>query len=190
MKRAALIYYSIDGHTHLVAQAMGKRLDCPVIRLQLQQEFSTTSKFLKYFWAGKSSVFHDKPELANKTLDLTAYDTLIIATPVWAGNLSSPVRSFLARYAPEGKQVYLVATNSGGTFEKCFATMRKLLPKSTIQQEIGFVEVTEDTYPTQHKERLEAFCAEILARSKAPEKPKEEERGGTGKKSGKQVTRG
>lgn len=177
MKRAALIYYSIDGHTHLVAQKMGKRLDCPVIRLQLQQEFSTTSKFLKYFWAGKSSVFHDKPELANEMIDLTSIDTLVIATPVWAGNLSSPVRSFLARYAPEGKQVYLVATNSGGTFEKCFATMRKLLPKSTILQEIGFVEVTEETYPTHHKQRLEAFCAEILARSKAPEKPKEEERG-------------
>ncbi|MDD4572977.1 MAG: hypothetical protein PHR69_02055 [Sphaerochaeta sp.] len=162
MERTALIYYSLDGHTHFIAEKFGKHLDCPIIRLKLKQEFSTKNKFFKYFWAGKSSAFHDKPALANAPIDLEAYDTLIIATPVWAGNLSSPVRSFLATSAVDNKQVYLIATNSGGSFGKCFATMRRLLPTSTIRGQIGFVEVDEETYPT-HKERLEAFCAEILA---------------------------
>ncbi|HKM07822.1 MAG TPA: hypothetical protein VJ869_12645 [Sphaerochaeta sp.] len=130
--------------------------------MTLKKEFSATSKFLQYFWAGKSAVFHDKPELSNKQIDLSLYDTLIIATPVWAGNISSPVRSFLSTYATEGKQVYLVATNSGGPFEKCFAVMRKLLSKNTVQKEIGFINMDKDTYPT-HKEKLETFCKEILA---------------------------
>lgn len=162
MERVALVYYSLNGHIDFIAQKMSKQLGCPTIQLKLQKEFSQTNKFLQYFWAGKSSAFHDKPELANKPIDLAQYDTLIIATPVWAGNISSPVRSFLSSYAIEGKKVYLVASNSGGSFEKCFATMRKLLSKSTVQGEIGFVEITKDTYPT-HKEKLEAFCKEILA---------------------------
>ena len=162
MEKTALIYYSLNGHTEFIAKKMGKQLDCTTIQLKLQKEFSQTNKFLQYFWAGKSSAFHDKPKLANKKIDLTQYDTLIIATPVWAGNMSSPIRSFLTSYAIEGKSVYLVANDSGGPFEKCFASMRKLLPKSTIKKEIGFVKVTKETYPS-HKEKLETFCKVILA---------------------------
>jgi flavodoxin len=162
MERTALIYYSLEGHTDLIAQKMSKELDCPTIRLHLKKEFSATNKFLKYFWAGKSATFCEKPALANKPMDLSQYDTLIVATPVWAGNVSSPVRSFLAAYVIEGKQVYLVAHDSGGPFDKCFATMRALLPKSKLKKEIGFVNVTQETYST-HKEKLEAFCKEILA---------------------------
>ncbi len=161
MERTALIYYSLQGHTDFIAQKMSKQLDCPKIRLHLKKEFSTPNKFLQYFWAGKSSAFHEKPRLANKPIDLTLYDTLIIATPVWAENLSSPVRSFLTSYAIEDKKVYLVAHDSGGPFKKCFATMRELLPKSMIEKEIGFVKVTEESYPT-HQERLETFCKDIL----------------------------
>lgn len=162
MERTALVYYSLQGHTDFIAQKMGEQLDCPTIRLKLQKEFSQTSKFLQYFWAGKSSVFHDKPELANSPLDLSQYDTLIIATPIWAGNISSPVRSFLTQFTLENKRVYLVATNSGGSFEKCFTTMRTLLPESKVQGEIGFVDISRDTYHS-HKQKLEAFCNGILA---------------------------
>ncbi len=162
MERTVIIYYSLNGHTQFIAQKMSKQLDCPTIQLHLKIEFSKTNKFLQYFWAGKSAVFRDKPELANKPIDLAQYDSLIIATPVWAGGISSPVRSFLSSNAIEGKKVYLAANNSGGSFEKCFATMRKLLSKSTVKGEIGFVEITKDTYPT-HKGKLEEFCKEILA---------------------------
>ncbi len=162
MERTALIYYSLNGHTHFIAQKMSKQLDCPKIRLHLKKEFSQTNKFLQYFWAGKSSAFHDKPALANKPIDLTQYDTLIIATPVWAGNVSSPVRSFLTSYALEGKQVYLVANSGGGPFTKAFSSMRKLLTKSTIQKELGVVQPSKETYP-EIKETLDAFCKEILA---------------------------
>ncbi len=161
MERTALIYYSLDGHTHFIAEKISEQLQCPTIRLKLEQEFSTTNKFLKYFWAGQSSVFRTKPALATKMIDLKAYDTLVIATPVWAGNLSSPVRSFLTRYAIEGKDVYLVANSGGGQQQKALSAMRRLLSNSTIKQEIGFAEVTKENYPT-HKERLEAFCKEIL----------------------------
>jgi len=168
MERTALIYYSLNGHTDFIAQKMSKQVDCTRIRLHLKKEYSTTNKFLKYFWAGKSATFHEKPALANEPIDLTQYDTLIIATPVWAGNLSSPVRSFLATNVIENKQVYLVAHDSGGPFEKCFATMRTLLPKSTVKKEIGFEKVTEESYPT-HQERLEAFSKDILAGKKDKE---------------------
>ena len=162
MQRTALVYYSLHGHTEYIAQEISKFLNCSIVQLKLEKEFSQTSTFLQYFWAGKSSVFHDTPALVNMPIDLTAYDTLIIATPVWAGDISSPIRSFLASYTIEGKNIYLVATNSGGTFNKCFASMRKGLPKSTVVNEIGFVKATKDTYPT-YKEKLEAFCKEIQA---------------------------
>lgn len=164
MDRIAVVYYSLDGHTHFVVEKIKERLACTVIRLRLQKEFSTEHTFLKYFWAGKSSVFHEKPVLKNPKMDLDSYDTLIIATPVWAGNLSSPVRSFLASRSFDGKRVFLVATNSGGSFKKCFATMEKLLPTATIIRETGFINITEATYPSQ-QQQLEDLCAEVVEES-------------------------
>ncbi len=163
MDKTAVIYYSLDGHTHLVATKMSEQLGCPAIRLHLVKEFSVTNTFLKYFWAGKSSVFHGKPALMDTDLDPDAYDTLVIATPVWAGNLSSPVRSFLSSHSFHGKRVFLVATNSGGSFERCFATMRMLLPAASVGGEIGFVKITPDIYPA-HRHRLEKFCEGILVK--------------------------
>jgi len=160
MDKTAVVYYSLDGHTHLAATRISGRLSCPAIRLRLRKEFPTSSAFLKYFRAGKSSVFHDKPALVEPDQDLNAYDTLVIATPVWAGNLSSPMRSFLAGHPFPGRRVFLVATNSGGSFEKCFATMRKLLPAASIGAEIGFVNITGDGYPS-HRKALEEFCEGI-----------------------------
>ena len=162
MDNTAVVYYSLDGHTHFVATKMRERLDCPAIRLRLQKEFSTTNTFLKYFWAGKNSVFREKPALMDTGMDFQAYSTLVIATPVWAGNLSSPVRSFLAGHSLEGKQIFLVATNSGGSFEKCFATMRSLLPKAAVVREIGFMKVTDATF-VAYEGMLRAFCDEVVA---------------------------
>ncbi|MGE4585190.1 MAG: flavodoxin family protein [Sphaerochaeta sp.] len=163
MDKTAVVYYSLDGHTHLVATKISERLDCPAIRLRLQKEFSNANTFPKYFRAGKSSVFRDKPALVTSNLDLEAYDTFVIATPVWAGNLSSPVRSFLSSHSFDGKQVFLVATNNGGSFKRCFATMRKLLPTASVAGEICFVKITEENYPS-HRRRLEEFCENILAK--------------------------
>lgn len=162
MDKTAVIYYSLDGHTHLVARKIAECLHCPAIRLRLQQEFPAKPVFLKYFWAGKSSVFRDKPSLLDPGVDEQSYDTLIIATPVWAGNLSSPVRSFLANHPIAGKRVFLVATNSGGSFDRCFSTMRKLLSMTTIIRQIGFVKISEDSYPS-HQQEIEELCKEIAA---------------------------
>lgn len=159
MDRTILIYYSLDSHTHFIAQKIGEQLSCPTIRLVPIKDFSH-NKFLKYFWAGKSAAFKEKPPLANKDIDLTLYDTLIIASPVWAENLSSPVRSFLSSYAIENKNIYLIANCSGGPCEKCFSTMKGLLPKSTIKRTIRFVQPSEETYGT-FRESLDTFCAQV-----------------------------
>jgi flavodoxin len=163
MDKTVVVYYSLDGHTHFVAEKISERLDCPAIRLNLQKEFSNTNRFLKYFWAGKSSVFHDTPPLLPLSLDLEAYDTFVIATPVWAGNLSSPVRSFLSAHSFDGKRFFLVATNSGGSFTRSFATMRNLLPADSVKEEIGFENISEDDF-NLHRKRLVEFCERILVK--------------------------
>ncbi|MDT4763405.1 hypothetical protein [Sphaerochaeta sp. PS] len=163
MERTVLIYYSLESHTHFIAQKIGEQLSCESIRLLPLKEFSR-NRFLKYFWAGKSAAFKEKPPLANKDIDLTLYDTLIIASPVWAGNISSPVRSFLSAYAIEDKNIYLIANSSGGPCEKCLSTMRGLLPKSTIKGTACFVQPSEASYAS-FKDRLDAFCTQIQEES-------------------------
>jgi multimeric flavodoxin WrbA len=45
--------------------------------------------------------------------DLTEYNKLIVATPIWIHNISSPMRTFLKYSGLKGKSVWLVLTNNG-----------------------------------------------------------------------------
>jgi flavodoxin len=116
--------------------------------------------FKKYFWCGKSSVFHEKPELANETLQFDTYDTIVIGTPTWAGSMTSPIRSFLAGEKLKGKQVYLFTCNSGGKDEKCFAQMSKYLENNTLKGWVSFKQPDEKNFG-EMEGKLASFCKAI-----------------------------
>ena len=49
---------------------------------------------------------------------MRGYNPIIIATPIWLGRLSSPVRTFIKQTNLKGKEVYLVLTYNGRLTEE------------------------------------------------------------------------
>jgi flavodoxin len=155
----AVVYYSLEGHTDFVARCIGERTGATLIRLFPKKDFPAEG-FGKYFWCGKSSMFHEKPELANEVSGLEQFDTLVVGTPTWAGSMTSPIRSFLETELPKGKSVYLFACNSGGKEEKCFAGMSKYLDGDTLKGWVSFTEPTEERFDSI-EDKLDRFCEAI-----------------------------
>lgn len=155
----AVIYYSLEGHTDFIARKIWEQTGAVPIRLFPKKEFPNDG-FKKYFWCGKSSVFHEKPELSNEPLHLDTYDTIVVGTPTWAGGMTSPIRSFLAKENLEGKQVYLFACNSGGKDDKCFAQMSRYLEGTTLKGWASFNQPTEENFETM-KGEFDGFCKAI-----------------------------
>ncbi len=157
--KAAIIYYSLEGNTELIANMISKRTGAELIKLMPKKEIAKDG-FKKFFWGGKSVVFKEKPELLNHNIQLKNYDTLIIGTPIWAGSFAPPLLSFLSSYEIKGKKLHLYACNSGGETQKCFRKLEDKLMDNTIISTAGFQDPTKLEMKKLEK-LVDAFCEKI-----------------------------
>ncbi|ANE41161.1 flavodoxin [Fervidobacterium ngatamarikiense] len=145
--KSIVIFYSLDGHTKFVAELLAQELKADLVELELVKPFPTKG-FKKYFWCGKSSVFKEKPELKTKIPNLHEYDLVVIGTPVWAGNCSSPINTLLSIMCNEprlqGKKVGILITNGGGSIKRCLKQIKKVLPKNEFLEPLYFVNPSKE----------------------------------------------
>jgi len=156
-----LIYYSLEGHTRFIAEQMEQLLHCDVYALQPRNHYPTKG-FAKYFVAGRDAVFHRRLAFKEPLPDLSKYEVVLLATPVWAGGVSAPMYSYLKQASFTQKDLYLIADCSGGDVSKCFSTMKKIKTEGHVRGEISFVNPSKDTLERDAR-RLKEFCAAVLA---------------------------
>ncbi len=113
MKELAVVYYSFDGNTELVANMIREYTQADLIRLIPDKE--PPRHFLgKFFFGGKSVLLREKVRIRKLGVDLNDYQAVIIASPVWAGSYPPAVAAFFERKRMEGKDVYLIACSASG----------------------------------------------------------------------------
>jgi flavodoxin len=159
----AVVYYSLEGNTKYAAEKIAGELHADLIPLKPVREYPR-GKFSKYFWAGKSATFREKPKLEANRFDAGKYDLVILGTPIWAGTFAPPLRTFVRNNRLAGKKAALFACCSGGSAEKCFEQLKKELPDCTVLSTLRLV------YPTGSGKREEVgeildFCAKLRMES-------------------------
>jgi len=137
--KTLVVFYSLEGNTKFVSEIIAKELDADIFELKVKKEFPS-SGFKKYFWAGKSVVFKEKPVLTNTDLDLSIYENIILATPIWASKYASPFNTFIRDFKFSGKNVALLACHGGGRAKKSFKLFKKNLPDNDFMGEIDFLD--------------------------------------------------
>ena len=95
-------------------------------------------------------------------MHLKEYDLIIIGTPVWAWNITPPIRSFLSIFSLSGKSVALW-TCSDGDGIKAMSRFKEVLKDSKIIGEIRFKKPKENK-PNQAKEQARAWAKGIIGR--------------------------
>jgi len=135
--KTAVIFYSLEGNTKLIAESIAKKANADLIELIPTKAYST-SPFLKYVWGGKSVVLHERPALQNGKIDFDSYDTLILGTPIWAGTYTPPFETLLKENTIKNKSIALFVCHAGGGANKCFQNMKNALPDNRFIGEIDF----------------------------------------------------
>jgi len=92
--KSLIIYYSLDGNVKLLSETMAKEIGADILPLQPKKEIEAGS-FMKYFWGGRQIVMKSTPELEVLSLNPNDYDLIILGTPVWMGDYTPAIRSFL-----------------------------------------------------------------------------------------------
>ena len=157
--RTIIVYFSHEGNTKYAAERMAEELGAETLRLVPKQGYPSGG-FKKFFWGGKSAVMGETPELQPYTFDADAYDQVVLAFPVWAGNVTPPIRTFVRDNNLKGKRIAACACESGAGAEKAFRKLKEALGAAELEAELVLID--PKAKPNQENDRkITAFCKEL-----------------------------
>jgi len=108
-----VVCFSLTGNTRLIAKTIAKEAGADFNELVPVRQYPLRGAWL-YLRGGIEAVFKSEPELERGIVDYAAYDVLFVGTPVWAGTMVPPIRTFLKSEAVKGKKIYVFCTYGGG----------------------------------------------------------------------------
>lgn len=133
-----VIYYSYEGNTAAMAEAIAEAVGAETLRLTPVDE-PRYRGFMKFVWGGKQVFTKKRPELKPFDCDIASHDLVFVGTPVWAGGPAPAMRTFLDACDLRGKHVALFCCHGGGP-GKTFKVMRSALADCDVAGEIAFLE--------------------------------------------------
>ncbi len=123
--QSLIVYFSLEGNTKWAATQIAGQTGADVLELVPKKAYPSAG-FGKFFWGGKSAVFGESPELEPYDADLSQYERVILATPIWAGTFAPPLRTFIQSANLSGKHLAFVACSGGGSAERAFSQLKAL----------------------------------------------------------------
>ena len=162
MGKSLIVYYSRSGHTREVAGAIAEQLGCDLEEIH---ELRSRRGVFGYFRSAREALREQLVEIEQCSFDPGHYDLVVLGTPVWAGNLSSPLRSYVARFQGRFRDVAFFCTEGGRGSEKVFSRLEALTGKAPLamlavrQREVG---------SSATKERIAAFAQGLRPASQEP----------------------
>lgn len=164
MKRILVVYFSHSGHTAFVAQQVARRCRADLLAIK---DPNPRTGVLGYVSSAWESVLGLQPPIALDPCSLQAYDLVIVGTPVWFWNMSSPVRSFLSQHGGDCQQLAVFCTCGGSGRQRVLDGMERLWGRPVVAR-LALTE--QQVVRRQHALALTRFVSEIkrwLQRSEA-----------------------
>ena len=153
--KTLIVYFSLDGNSALAARALEKTIAAvartgdkvDTLRLELDKP-PKVKGFLKILWGVSLASGKNPPKLKPYDVNLADYDTILVGTPVWAGNPTPVIKNFLATHPFSEKKVAFFACHAGGlgkTFQMLIAALEgnSLNSHNTIVGTIDFAKAAE-----------------------------------------------
>lgn len=119
--KTAVIFYSFTGKTRKLAEREAEKEAADLIEIK---ECRRRSIIGAYVGGSLAARRQRKTEIEAFTINLSEYDRIIVAVPLWAG-FPAPAFNNMLEVIPEGKEIRMIVTsgsgNSSGSKEKTIA---------------------------------------------------------------------
>ncbi len=150
-----IVYFSRTGRTRKVAESIQALTGFDIDEISEAKGRAGPIGWLK---SGMESTRKMLPQIEVLQHDQASYDLVVLGTPIWAANMSSPVRAYITKHGSDIKRAALFCTGDGDKPEKAFAPITELLGKEPIAT-MGLIgEEREGETATQ---RIEAFVVDL-----------------------------
>jgi flavodoxin len=146
-----VVYYSRTGITKIVAEKLAAVLGAD------QEEIIDQSDrcgVIGYLRCGREAMKKILATIEEPRTDPAEYDLVIIGTPVWAGTMASPVRTYLTAQADKLKRVAFFVTQSGAGGNKTLDDMAELVRRKPVA---SLVVLSKEAVHSKYQEKLDQF---------------------------------
>ncbi len=129
MQRILVVYYSRTGHTQQVAEAIASTFDADL------EAIGDVKSRLGLLGSPRSAVeglLGRLTGIRKVEKDLEQYDLVVLGTPIWSGNMSSPMRTYLTQQHGKFRQVAFFCTEGGIGGKRAFRQMAKIVGRDPI----------------------------------------------------------
>ena len=131
MGRVLVVYFSRTGHTRRVAEEIARQLGADTEAIE---EPRSRAGLFGYIRSAREAVKQQGAAITAPRKDPRDYELVILGTPVWAGNLSSPVRAYLAAQRAKLPQVAFFCTQNGSGAAKVLRQMADLCERAPLAE--------------------------------------------------------
>ena len=153
--KTLVVYFSHTGHTQTIAEAIAANYGSDIEQIK---ERNDRIGFSKYLAAGRDAMLKRPGSIQPAHKDPAQYDLVILGTPIWAWNLSPPMRAYIAGHKSKLNQVAFFCTEGGAGGKRAFRQMADLIGK----QPVATLEVTEpDLISGADQQKLNTFYRAI-----------------------------
>lgn len=125
--KALVAYYSRTGTTKKIGDGIAKELNCDVEEII---DTENRSGILGWIKSGRAGTQKALSKIKPTGKDPSAYDIVIIGTPIWAGNMASPVRTYITENKEKFKKVAFFCTEGSSGDEATFKEIATITGKS------------------------------------------------------------
>ena len=157
--RTLIVYYSLEGNTAYAADKIASVIGADILRIEPVKNYPDKG-FRKFFWGGKSAVMAETPKLQPYDFNAEDYERIVFGFPVWAGNVTPPIRTFVRENRLDGKRIAAFASQSGSGAEKAFDRLKKALGIDSLEAELVLID--PKVKPSAENDRkIKEFCAKL-----------------------------
>lgn len=154
--KSIIVYYSLEGNTEYAAKKIADEVGADILRISPKKTYPN-SGFRKFLWGGKSAVMAETPELEPYEFDGSKYDRVIFGFPIWASNITPPIRTFIKENDLKGKQIAAFACQSGSGAEKAFEKLKGCIGIDKLEAELILID-PKDKPDEENNQKIRDFC--------------------------------
>jgi flavodoxin len=161
MARTLVTYFSRTGRTRRIALEIAEALRADIERIE---EPRSRLGLLGYWRSGREAYLKLAPNIEPAVHDPSSYGLVVLGTPIWAGNMSSPIRAYVNAHRGSFERAAFFCTHGGTTAQKVFDEIAEICgvrPLATLA--VTEREIKTGTYADKLRQFLERLSAAALA---------------------------
>ncbi len=110
-----ILYYSRTGNTRMCCDVLQKELGADLVEVK---DLKNRAGGWGFFTGALGSLFDVHTKIEPENPELSPYQNIIIASPIWTGTLSTAIRTLIDKNRSDNKRVVMFTTTNAAEKEK------------------------------------------------------------------------